>query len=71
MAKKYWVGRTQCDICKRKDPPELYDAKTSRGTWALMCDFCWILLAQSLNLGVGIGQKYERQEDGRYLKTGG
>ena len=42
------------------------DGKTTRGPWANMCSLC--LPIHSVGLGVGKGQRYERQTDGRFAK---
>ena len=54
MTKK-WIGPdAKCDICGMDVTKGKYfvDAKTNQGSWALMCDICYIIH------GVPIGQKY-------------
>jgi hypothetical protein len=70
MADKYWTGKTSCNICNKQDPIVLFDARTARGPWALMCSLCFMLNTKG-KLGTGVGQKYVRQLDGRYLKVEG
>ena len=49
----------------------LYDAKTVHGPWALMTESSWKRNRASSRLGVGMGQKYRLQADGRWLKVEG
>jgi hypothetical protein len=50
-----------CDIHKydKKQPgvPAVYDAKTSRGPWAYMCQSCFNTEAMFPDLGTGKGQR--------------
>lgn len=48
-----------------------YDAPTRSGPWAIMSPASWALHALTTRLGVGRGQRYERQPDGQWLKTQG
>lgn len=74
LAKKYWFGaiRTRDDF---GDPivDKFYDAKTIQGPWAIMTPASWEKhrIAKNGALGLGLGQEYTRQEDGRWLKTAG
>lgn len=49
----------------------LYDAKTVYGPWALMTEESWERNRASSRLGVGMGQKYRLQADGRWQKVEG
>lgn len=71
MSEVYWQGTapTQCDICKQSLFSCFSDGKTIMGPWANMCDVCQGLYGYRYNQG--LGQRYERQEDGRYLKVAG
>ncbi len=67
-----WLGYTQCDICHEECEEHLYDAKTSDGSWAVMCTSCWRVHGNpGLLLGLGFGQKYERREHNYYFKIEG
>lgn len=50
----------------------LYDAKTVHGgAWALMTEASWKHHRALPRLGVGVGQKYQRGEDGVWRKVEG
>ena len=68
---KYWQGVAprKCDICDSPLIKGFYDAKTTKGLWGCMCQKCFKL--HGWGLGTGLGQKYEKQADGQWLKTGG
>lgn len=46
------------------------DGATRRGPWAIMSVASWKMHGVG-RLGLGAGQKYERQKDGRWLKIEG
>jgi len=52
----------ECDIHKydMNTPgiPAKYDAATTRGPWASMCEPCWVANRRSPDLGTGKGQEY-------------
>lgn len=51
---------------------KIYDAATQhRGMWALMSEESYRIERCYATLGLGRGQEYTLQEDGRWLKTGG
>lgn len=54
------------DIAKKG---EFVDGRTQMGSWANMCLTCH--RKHGVGLGTGKGQRYTRQADGRWLKTGG
>jgi hypothetical protein len=73
MAKEpiYWHG----DLGRTDDfgvPYEniMYDGRTKRGPWANMTITSWRIHGCGF-LGVGNGQKYKKQADGRWLKIEG
>jgi hypothetical protein len=69
-----WIGGnpTSCDTCATTIEAVFYDAKTNiQGKWACMCPSCFTLGPGLNKLGPGYGQRYERQEDGNFIKTGG
>jgi len=67
---RYWVGHVP-----GKDDfgipiiDVFYDGKTRAGPWAFMTPAAFA--NYGVGLGTGRGQKYERQADGRWLKTEG
>ena len=71
--KIYWVGTAPaaCQHCGLLLKKTMFDASIPSygGRWAIVGDCC-AELAQ-VRTGLGLGQKYERQEDGRWLKTEG
>lgn len=71
MAKAvYWLSHVgACEICDQPLTTLMVDGKTNWGPWALMCVPCHTV--HGGKLGLGIGQKYEKQQDGRWLKVAG
>lgn len=66
----YYAGDiTHCDICEKEVGKVMYDGMTVHGPWANMCQLCFSRYGSGI--GVGKGQRYTKQEDGRWLKTGG
>lgn len=59
----------RCDICKGPFESVMYDAKTIPGPWGNLCQGCFI--THGLGLGTGLGQRYELQTDGSFIKTEG
>jgi hypothetical protein len=59
--KTYVTKLPDCDIHKyihaTPGVPAKYDAKTSTGSWANMCDPCWVERRWSAELGTGYGQE--------------
>jgi len=79
MAETYWMSPppTQCDLVgvmaarhdSIADSGEFVDGKTRMGPWGCLCMKCHA--RYGVGLGLGKGQHYTRQADGRWLKTGG
>jgi hypothetical protein len=71
MAEKvYWSGRLNaCDVCGGSFNKRMYDCVTRQGPWGNLCHGCWCVHGRPL--GLGRGQKYELQKDGRWLKVDG
>lgn len=44
--------------------------KSERGAWAIMSPFCFRIHGVN-KLGIGFGQLYEKQPDGKWLQTEG
>lgn len=75
----YWAGRPPrcCDICKTlfggghhdKDHEIFVDGRMRDGRWAIMCLTCHIKVG--VGLGIGKGQMYLLQSDGRYQQMAG
>ena len=74
--KVYWVGDVDdCDGCQRplKDQHSISDIRSNRGSWGLFCDQCvpfWSANPYD-HYGLGLGQRYVKQADGRWLKVEG
>lgn len=76
---QYWVSPApkQCDLVGVVSGGhdniavlgEFVDGRTMMGSWANMCATCHRRFG--VGLGTGKGQRYERQFDGRWLKTEG
>lgn len=58
------VGGTHDDIT---ETGVFVDGRTRMGPWANMCQTCHD--RHGTGLGTGNGQRYTRQDDGRWLKT--
>lgn len=73
MTEKYWMGTPPetCDTCEAAIDLEFIDGATKMGPWAHMCPTCFILGPGLNKLGLGIGQRYQKQDDGRFKKIGG
>lgn len=70
----YWTSHapTNCDLCGEALASVFNDANTGQG-WAIMCSPC-MQRRQAYGvskLGTGLGQRYTKQPDGQWLKTGG
>jgi hypothetical protein len=69
--KKYWNGPLpETDDFGDRYHKVMIDGKTRQGPWANMTDTSWRLYGIG-RLGTGCGQRYEKQEDGRWLKVEG
>ena len=67
----YWLGPypTRCEVSGARIEAVFYDAKIPGGGWAIVVPAIFETLG--CRTGVGHGQRYEKQEDGRWLKTAG
>lgn len=68
----YWCGDvTTCNVCGRAFGNILFDAEIPGlgGIWGLICRHCFTFL--NGRLGLGLGQRYDLQHDGRWLKVAG
>lgn len=70
MANKYWLGPVTTDqVTGDEFNGAVYDARVSNGQWGLICQQTFD--AMGCKLGLGRGQKYEQQADGRWLLVEG
>ena len=71
---RVWHGKRTCDGCDRALAIDvgasLYDARTFGGQWGTFCRDCWQQYTP-MELGVGHGQRYVLQADGRFVKAEG
>lgn len=69
----YWLSplEDKCQTCDQPFGKLMYDMKTNMGPWANMCNDCALLGPGIGRLGTGLGQKYQKQSDGRWLKVAG
>lgn len=59
-----------CNICGDKFlDGVMYDCKTVHGPWANLCSNCYKIYG--VGLGTGLGQKYQRDLSGKYIKVEG
>ena len=71
MKAKYWVSQVgTTDDFDRPYGTTMYDAKTVFGPWACMSEESYRKSGIG-RLGTGLGQKYEKQTDGKWLKVDG
>ena len=68
---KLWIGTPpeKCDVCDAPIENLFYDAKTRYRVWACLCQPCFERVG--VGLGTGLGQRFEKQPEGHFLKTGG
>jgi len=69
----YWSSplEDKCQTCSLPFGDTMYDMKTVHGPWANMCHSCAMHGHGIGKVGLGFGQKYEKQPDGKWLKTEG
>lgn len=67
-----WCGTKpdKCDVCRADFKGVFYDAKTTRGAWAVLCHNCFHGESGLGRLGVGLGQEYT-WVGGEWRCTGG
>lgn len=72
MPKKFFQSTPpdKCDWCSGPIKDVFIDGlMRTVGRWANLCPKCHAI--HGAGLGLGQGQEFTRQEDGRWLKTGG
>jgi hypothetical protein len=76
LKKKYWCGNAPkvCQICHEPIEHVFVDGSTKMGPWAIMCEGCHLDVGRGL--GIGKGQKYQREGSGvhhsfdKFVKVG-
>ena len=66
-----WIGPppAKCDVCHEPIQRMFFDCLTDFGPWGCLCPSCHAL--HGYGIGQGRGQRYERDNNGNYIKTGG
>lgn len=68
----YWAGEVgPLDDFKHPIQDEFIDGRTVFGPWGIMTPDSWMRVGVKQPLSPGIGQRYKKQEDGRWLKVEG
>lgn len=69
----YWKGPppSACDACRRHLEKAFYDMRSLHGPWGNFCPRCAFGGPGIGKVGPGLGQEYEQQPDGRWLKVRG
>jgi len=60
---------TNCNVCNSPIADKVYDKNLFYYRWTYICPDCFS--NTDGKLGVGYGQEYTKQEDGRFMKTEG
>lgn len=70
MKGRYWLGAdNECNLCQAQLTDFLIDGATRMGPWAVMCPTCHGKFGRGL--GTGLGQRYGKTAEGRWLKVAG
>lgn len=71
--KVYWLGtlKDECNMCRSSFKDVMYDAALPHygGMWGCVCKRCFIDAGGKT--GLGFGQRYDKQKDGKWLKVAG
>ena len=69
----YWSGPVaQKDDFGRAIAREFIDGRTRHGPWAIMSPESWAIETGTFGLlGLGRGQRFKKQNDGKWLQTEG
>lgn len=71
MKQVEWCGSKKCDFCEKEIHGILIDGVTKHnGCWATMCEPCHKKHGYP-KFGMGIGQKYKENKEGKFLKIEG
>jgi len=67
----YWHGTIPagCDCCGIGIHSEFVDGATIHGPWANLHPTCHLRIGRGI--GPGLGQRYRKQDDGRWMKVEG
>lgn len=68
----YWLSPVgERDDFGRPVSDEIIDACTKNGMWGLMTPASFAIHGRFRTFGTGMGQRYKKQADGRWLKVEG
>ena len=71
MGRAYWLGKIgPKDYFEVPYDDIMIEGKTKYGTWITMSEISWRDHGVG-RFGIGYGQKYQKQTDGRWLRTRG
>ncbi len=71
MTNRYWMGDVGADDDFNEPIDDtFYDGATIMGPWGIMTPRSWRRVGCG-RVGLGFAQKYEKQDDGRWLKVEG
>ena len=71
MTIKFIPTPTTCDLCREPLGYLMYDCRIGPmgSPWGCICERCFI--GNNCSIGPGLGQRYQKQDDGSYVKSGG
>ena len=62
-----YQGSTECMLCHKECKNDLYDARRSGGSWAIMCKSCFDNFGLD-TINAGLGRHFKRDKDGKFRR---